>query len=866
MTRKKPSRRKRGGRREFAQADNRATGAAGNAGYAGRVQVPPPANPAADKQRPGTDPRADAISIFGLALLVFACYLPALGGGFIWDDVIFTQEPVVRNWSGLWNIWFSPADIRGEAHYWPIVYTTFWLEHKLYGLQPFGYHLVNVLLHLANSVLLWRLALRLSVPGAWAIAAVFAAHPLHVESVAWVIERKDVLSGLFYLSAALVWVRFTESPNRRRYFAALGLYAAGLLSKSIVVTLPAALLVLQWWRNGRVTAQDAVRLAPFFLVGLAVTAGDLAYYASNERLDFGYSFAERALIAARAVWFYAGKLLWPTELAVIYPHWDVRVGDLLGWAHVAAAAALAALLWRERRRLGRGPLAGALFFLITLSPTLGFIDYGYMQFSFVADRFQYLAGIGLIAVLAGAAAHGAMSLGRGVNLASVGVLAAVLAAYGALSWRHAGIFRDEIAFFSHIVALNPVARAARANLVDALIEADRMEEAYEQSLLAVELDPEAVDAHTALGQTLVVMERFDEAGDSLARALELAPANIIAQTSMADLRRKQGRFEEAAARFGDLLEGDPLNFLAHGGLGSSLQSLGRHEEALASMDRALEIFPASPNLQALHAMSARSLQALGRTEEAAQRFLRAWRLVPENVTPLIDLYVLLNDAGRADEASDHLRGAREAAAGDAAALQQLAEALRGRERHAEAVEIYLAALATDPDFAMAHAGMGDSLFRLERFEEAIASLDRSVELHSEPPTATARLVLMGTAADNLGRPDEAARHYERAVEIDPRDASALDHLAMTRFRDGRYEEAGDLYRVLLDVQESGEAQARTHSNLGAALFFLERYEEALASYERALSIDPNFDSARERAEELRQLLPAGADAAADPAQ
>ena len=270
------------------------------------------------------------------------------------------------------------------------------------------------------------------------------------------------------------------------------------------------------------------------------------------------------------------------------------------------------------------------------------------------------------------------------------------------------------------------------------------------------------------------------------------------------------------------------------------------------MDRAIEIFPGSPNVLALHALGARSLQALGRTEEAERRFLRAWRLVPDDAAPLIDLYVLLHDAGRAEEANDHLRGAREAAAGDTAALQQLAEALRERDRHAEAVEMYLAALAVDPDFAMAHAGMGDSLFRLERFEEAIASLDRSVELHSEPPTATARLILMGTAADTLGRPDEAVRHFERAVEIDPRDTSALDHLAMTRFGDGRYEEALDLYLTLLEAQEP--EQALTHSNLGATLYFLERYEEALASYERALSIDPDFDSARERAGELRRLL------------
>ena len=146
------------------------------------------------------------------------------------------------------------AHLPGEAHYWPLTYTTFWLEHKIWGLAPAGYHIVNVLLHFFNSLLVWRLLLRLAVPGAWVVAAVFAVHPLHVESVAWIIERKDVLSGLFYLAAVLVWLRFLEQPRPWRYGLALLLFAAGLLSKSIVVTLPAALLILQWWKEGRITA------------------------------------------------------------------------------------------------------------------------------------------------------------------------------------------------------------------------------------------------------------------------------------------------------------------------------------------------------------------------------------------------------------------------------------------------------------------------------------------------------------------------------------------------------------------------------------------------------------------------------------
>ena len=199
--------------------------------------------------------RQDILPILALGVLVVVCYLPAiLWGGFVWDDKIFVNAEPVRAVSGLWQIWFSPIDIsiEGEGHYWPLVYTTFWLEHKLWGFAPTGYHIVNVLLHLVNTLLVWHLLRRLAVPGAWVVAAVFAVHPLHVESVAWIIERKDVLSGLFYLAAVLAWMRFVEQPSRGRYVCSLALYAAGLLSKSIVITLPVALLIWHWWKQNRV--------------------------------------------------------------------------------------------------------------------------------------------------------------------------------------------------------------------------------------------------------------------------------------------------------------------------------------------------------------------------------------------------------------------------------------------------------------------------------------------------------------------------------------------------------------------------------------------------------------------------------------
>ena len=248
------------------------------------------------------------------------------------------------------------------------------------------------------------------MPGALLIAVVFAVHPLHVESVAWIIERKDLLSGLFYLGAVLAWLRFVEVERVGLYLLVVVLFAAGLLSKSVVVDAAVGAadraVVAGWPGDGSGSAAGG---ATNGAGGWRSRRRTWRSTAGREVLELGYTLAERMLIAGRALWFYAGKLVWPLELAVIYPRWEIDARSVAGWGYVLAAAGLALALWLLRQRIGRGPLAGALYFALTLGPVLGFVDYGYMQFSYVADRFQYLAGIGLLAVLLGAAAH---ALGR----------------------------------------------------------------------------------------------------------------------------------------------------------------------------------------------------------------------------------------------------------------------------------------------------------------------------------------------------------------------------------------------------------------------------------------------------------------------
>lgn len=646
-----------------------------------------------DRQRPDANRHRAVLAGLLLALVAVVPYLPAVPGDFLWDDAAFTDAAAVREPSGLADLWFSPTALENEGHYWPLVYTTFWLEHRLWGFDPVPFHLTNLLLHLLNTLLLWRLLRRLAVPGAWVAAAVFAVHPVHVESVAWVIERKDVLSALFYLTAATCWLRFGETGKRGSYALSLGLFTAGLLSKSIVVTLPVALLIAEWWQRGRLLASDLRRLAPFAFIAVVITLADLSFYAAREPLAFGYSFLERALLAARALWLYALKLVWPAPLPVIYPRWEVSAADPLGWLALLGAAALAATLWFGRHRFGRGPLAGALFFAITISPVLGFVDYGYLQFAFLADRYQYLASIGLTtAFVAGAAAFAARSPGA-VRLGARAAAGLALAFLSVLTWRQAGIYRNEITFFRHIVAENPEARAAHRNLTIALLAADRPEEALETGRRALEQEPDSADDLNNLGLALLRLERFDEAAEYFERTRTVDPAYPNAAQNLAETHRKQGRYEAAAEAYREVLAIDADFPLAHAGLGETLFHLERYDESLTALQRALTLQPNLPMAGTLHRLGGRSAQALGRPD-AAGFYERALAIAPR----------------------------------DAESLNRLAMLHFGEERYAEALTRYRALLEILPEDAQTHANLGATLFRLGRLDEAIRSFERAVAL------------------------------------------------------------------------------------------------------------------------------------------
>ena len=799
----------------------------------------------------------------GLVLLAVVVYTPALlFGGFVWDDWIVVTEPLVRRLDGIVSIWLSPAEIGRENHYWPIVYTTFWIEHKLWGFNPVGYHAVNIALHALNSVLVWCLLRHLQVPGAWLVAAVFAVHPVHVESVAWIIERKDLLSALFYLSAVHVWLRFAEAPGPGRYLLCLALFAAALLSKSIAVTLPAALLLLRWWQAGRVTWRDAAYVAPLFALALGITLADLAFY--RDRIDsaLDYSLVERALIAARALWVYAHQLVWPASLPVLYSRWDVHPGDLLGWLAIVTLVALGTALWLARDRIGRGPLAGALFFALTLSPVLGFVDFRFMQIAFVADRFQYLASIGPLAVILGAAVHLAVRLNPRSSTLPV-VAAAVLVMLGALSWQQSRIYRNDLAFARHIDAVNPRHYAGQLLLSHELGVAGHHEEALAAARRGVALAEggrgiQMHGAYLGLGNALLALERPVEAETAFRTSLALWPRSTRSERNQPQLQLarslvRQARYEEGLTLYRAVIREDPDDDAPYLSQGMALLESGRHEDAVESFNRALATLHDLRTEPALHVLLGEALQKLGRLDAAAAHLDRALTLDPDNIWFLL---------ARVDLARDRQRAAGLPMDGhNGSAVQTVRRA--GREAWAEEFHLRLAearqrceaAIEQEPESAFARVALGEVLRRMDEYETAAAVLEEALALAPSRPIARDAHRALGEVFEKQGRFEAAARHWRSALDIHPLDATALEHLAGLRLRQARYEDALPLYRRLV---EATPFVAQAHVNLGVALYRTGRLPESLLALERALELAPGLEAARNLRSRVREAQAASA--------
>lgn len=603
-------------------------------------------------------------------VVVLVVYIPAISGQYIWDDDYYvTNNRTLTSLAGLGRIWF---EIGATIQYYPMVFTTFWMEFHIWGLVPHGYHVVNVLLHACGALLLFGVLRKLSVPAAGLAAAVFALHPVHVESVAWITERKNVLSGVFYLAAMWLYLRFAESRNEpherptnwRAYFASLVLYACALLSKTVTCSLPAALVLLLWWKRKRLRVADLAPLVPMFAVGLVL--GLTTVWVEREHVGakgamWDLSALERYLIAGRALWFYVGKLVWPSSLTFSYPKWDIDTGVWWQYLFPAAAIALVVSLWMLRRRVGKGPLVAALLFGGTLLPALGFIDIYPMRFSFVADHFQYLASIAVTTLLVVVVARGITMMGSRRkpttggdwfasknHLSRVGPASILLVVLAILTWRQAGVYADQETLWNDTIAKNPASWMAHNNLGQYLGKLGRRDEAFEHFTAAVKLRPEYVLAQKNLGDIYIFNRELDVAERHYREAIRIEPRYAEAHSALGVALAQQGKMDEAIVCMEQAVTLKPTYTAGHTNLGLTLANLGRFDDAVQAYTDALKTDPTSADAYFNMALA---LTSMGKTGEAIEFYKSATRYRPAYGDAFFNLGNLYATLGRLDEAA-----------------------------------------------------------------------------------------------------------------------------------------------------------------------------------------------------------------------
>ena len=493
-----------------------------------------------------------------LAALTFAAYAPVVRNGFIFDDDLhITQNATMTDPDGYRRIWAG-----GDFQYYPLTFSVFKLQRSLWGLDPRGYHLLSVILQAAIAVIFGFLLQRLRVPGAWWAAALFAVHPVHVETVAWATEHKNLLYMIFALTATDRWLAYRASGRSRDYALSLAAYAACMLSKTSACLLPFVFLVLDWRERRPVGRSVLLKIAPFLLFGACMSLVTVIYERRLLGSEFGLTGAliERPLLVGRTFWFYLGKLIWPTGLSFTYQRWVLDAGAPLHWLAPAAALTLFTLAWRRREDLGRSPAAALASYLLLLFPVIGFIPNYSNRFSFVADHYAYFASLPVLALLPAALQRALKS-----KTARAIVLTVAVIGLAGATWVRVPVFRDSESLWRDTIDKNPSAWMAWYNLGSEELAQGRWVEAADHFKGAVRLAPTLGMGWHQLGLSLWNAGDHPAAVEAFTRSPEVAPGHVarvaprlsLARTYLGISAVKSGRTKEAAEHFRRAVELSP---------------------------------------------------------------------------------------------------------------------------------------------------------------------------------------------------------------------------------------------------------------------------------------------------------------------
>ena len=802
--------------------------------------------------------RARSFGAFFLLALTFAAYIPALRGGFVWDDdVQVAANPLLRSASGLFHIWTSLGPARGGTpQFYPLTFSAFWLEYHLWHLNPVGYHAVNVLLHGLNAVLVWRLLLGLQLPGALLAAAIFALHPVHVESVAWIIELKNVLSGQFYLLSLSLFLRYWDSARSSKdakllYWPANFLFLCALGAKTSTIALPAVILLILWWKNGRLGWSEIKLLSPMLALGFG--AGLVTTYVEYQGArgsGWAMSLVQHVVLAGRIPWFYAGKLAWPNNLSFVYPRWNL---DQLGKSRLLfplSALAVPAGLWAARGRIGRGPAAAVLAFIASLVPVMGFLNIYYMRYSYVADHFQYLASLGLIVLgacglarLFGTAGSSDERAALAYNPVGIALSGALLCALGTLTWRQGRIYRDPGTLWQDVLAKNPTSFNAQNFLGASLAARGRTAEAIEHYNLALQSGPDFAEARSNLGLALASQGKIDEAIRQYGLALQAHPNFASAQNNWGLALVQKGEIDEAIEHYNAALLADPNSAAVHSNLGLALSKQGKADEAIRHFKLALLAEPGQAEIENNLGVA---LFGSGKIDEAIRHYESALAARPDDTEVHINLGVALSGQGRREEAVRHFNLALLEQPDSVSAHCNLGDVLARQGKIDDAIRHYKLALRARPDFARADNSLGVALAGQGRGDEAIRHFNQALRPDYADPYNNLGLALAGR-----GKLDQAILNYERALKIQPRYAEAQSNLGLALSSQGKLDEAVRHFKLALQTRPDF---LDAYNGLGIALARQRKRGEAVEIFRHALRLDPGYAPARGNLEILLKQI------------
>jgi protein O-mannosyl-transferase len=738
-----------------------------------------------------------------LALLMatLLAYYPAWHGGMLWDDDRHITRSDLRSAEGLRRIWF---DLGATQQYYPLVHSAFWLQYKIWGDDTLGYHLVNIVLHALAAFLVGLILRRLAVPGAYLAALVFALHPVQVESVAWITELKNTLSGVCYLGSAWFYLQFDAQRKGRLYALSLGLFVLALLSKTVTATLPAVLLVVFWWRRGKLSWNRDLRpLIPWCVIGIAAglfTAWVERTMVGAHGVEYQYSILERTLIAGRVVWFYLGKLIWPRPLIFIYPRWQVSQGA--GWQYIfpIALAGLTAALWLLRSR-ARAPLACLLIFSGTLFPVMGFFNVFPFRYSFVADHFQYLACIAMFALFSAAVVQLMRRWWRPSTLVAISLAGMIGVLLAIPTWSQSRQYQSDEVLYRSTIALNPACWMAHNNLGNVLQRQGRFDEAVVEHREALRHKRDYAEACNNLGTALQGLNQSEAAVAQFQAALRIDPNFAGAHLNLGNALQGQGKIAEAVEQYRMALRFEPESVQAQGNLGAALTRLGQSEEAVVHLQEAIRL---QPRYAIAYNNLGKVFQKMGRFEEAVTQHEKALRIDPKMT---------------------------EAYAGLGAALQQLGRA-------EEALAVQKDALRMRPDSAEACIDLGNAYLRMGRFEEAVKQYETALRIR--PGFAVAHFNL-GNAMQAQGRSEESAQQYLLAIQLMPDLGEAHYNLGQLMQRLGRLDEAVTQFK---EAVRCSPASADAQNNLGVTLAMRGSLDLALPHFKEAVRLKPDFSDAK----------------------